>query len=760
MNQVDVTTRIADEANILESNLAPTSMNSSIVEAGHDYGVNTIKDFLEKPSLIASGVFQTSDVAGTALNSYTLPATMLQFDKQTTKLNGVNMFRADIEVSLKVNATRFQQGRYFLRVVYTGGASVSVSTNKLAGAHVGNLMVATSANTYEIDLATMTSITFTIPYTSVSNYTLSAYGAVSGHDFAKMYLIPYDPLAAGSGDTTCQWSLWARFVNITLSGAVVLQSRSVTLKEARNGGVGPITAIADKVSKSASILGEIPLLTAAASTVSWMSSLVGRVATLWGFSKPTIVNPATAISRQALPQFGNADGAAVAHKLALTTTNEVPITTGRSRTNADELSIEFIARQSAWIYTVNWADTATSGTVLFNKNVVVGPSADTIALYKGYTVTPLDYISSLFKAYRVAVKYKFKIPKTEFHSGRLLIAWQPYDGTSAPGTISSLSDTDNLQRIIWDVRETNELEVEIPFILPTNYQKIGIAYAKIYILVVNELIAPSTVPSSVNILVEKSAGSVVEFAMPINTLGNTQYNQPHIFYQSAPITLGSSKSPPLVAAESFGESIVSLRSLLKRFSNLGIIGVAGPYNGTFVYPFEPSIVLQTTNTSGPLVRLTTNTDTFSLLAPLFAFNSGGMRVMMIQDMPSQHFFANITSVDATPVDVTGSITVASIPPSNPVAYVNTGIEGAVCVEVPQYTIYGARSVSNTIPGPATVFSSQPTALLGGTNMRVEFTSASSVSSASYPIFIFRAVADDFNMSCYNGVIPWVNSATS
>lgn len=755
-----MTTRFADEAVVPEQEVASTSMDTSIYEVGHDFGVNTLKDFLEKPSLLATGLFQTSDIAGTPLYTWNLPSEMLLRLKQSTKLNGVYMYRADVEVDFRVNATRFQQGRYFLRIVYTGGASTSVSTTKLSAAHIGNLMLATSANCFEFDLATSTGVTFTIPYTSVSNYSLTDYSATSAHDFCKLSLIPYDPLQAGSGDTTCQWSLWVRMKNITLSGAVVLQSGSVAMKEAKKGGVGPITAIAEKVSKSASILGEVPLLSTAATAVGWMSSLVGRVATVWGFSKPPIVNPASAISRQAAPQFGNADGAAVVHKLSLNTTNEVPITTGRSRTNADELSIEFLTRQSAWIKSVAWADSATSGTVLLTQNVVVGPSADTLSLHKGYTVTPLDYVSTLFKAYRVAVKYRFKLPKTEFHSGRLLIAWQPYDGTATAPTVADIDDTDNLQRIIWDIRESNELEVEIPFVLPINFQKIGTPYAKMYIVVVNELIAPSTVPSTINILIEKMAGSVVEFAMPITTISNGQYNQPHIYFQSGPVVLGSSTTSPKVSAESFGEKIVSLRSLLKRFSSYSAISIAGPYNGTFVYPFEPSIVTQITSTAGALLRLTSSTDTFSLLAPLFAFNSGGMRIMLTQNANPQHFFTSVVPVDATPVDCVGSFTSALISPSVPVAYTNTGVEGAVIVEVPQFSWYGARSVSNTIPAPTTVFSSQPSSLLGGTNCRVEIVSALAVSSATYPINIFRAVADDFNMSCYNGVIPWVNSGTS
>ena len=146
-----------------QQDVASTSMDTSIYEVGHDFGVDTLKDFLEKPSLLATGLFQTSDGAGGSLYTWSLPSEMLLRLKQSTKLNGVYMYRADIEVDFRVNATRFQQGRYFLRVVCTGGASNSLSATKLASAHIGNLMLATSANCYEFDLATSTGVTFTIP---------------------------------------------------------------------------------------------------------------------------------------------------------------------------------------------------------------------------------------------------------------------------------------------------------------------------------------------------------------------------------------------------------------------------------------------------------------------------------------------------------------------------------------------------------------------------------------------------------------------
>lgn len=756
VQEQDVTTRFADETEAQGLEIASASLTPGVWQSAHDYGVETIKDFLGKPSLLYNGVFQTTDVAGTVLDTRLLPGELLLRLKQTTKLNGAYMYRADIEVTLKVNATRFQQGRYFMRVVYSGGASTSVSTTKLLGAHMANLVTQTSANMYEIDLATQTSLTFTIPFISAANYCMVNSASTLNHDFCKLYLVPYSPLQAGSGDTTCQYAVWARLINVSISGSVVLQSKSVTFQESKKAGVGPVSAVAAKVARSASILGEVPLLSTAATAVSWIADLTRRVALIWGYSKPPIVAPSVPMVRQALPSAALSDGANQAHKLSLFSGNEVPITTGRSGTSVDELSFDYLCANPAWISTVVWDDTMTAGTILKAMPVGLGANMDPVTVNIGRTVPPCDYVAALFGAYRANVKYKLKLPKTEFHSGRLAVCWQPANGYAAPPTISTIYDTDNLQRLIWDIRESNELEIEIPWVSLVNFHQVDIGYAVFYIMVINELIAPSTVPSSVNILIEKSATGV-EFGMPISPSTAGASYQPFIQYQSKPVVLGVKQHDVSVVAESFGEVVRSARSLLKRFSPVTSFTTATA-NSIVCNAFEFPIVGQITGAGGAASRVSTYTDYLTYFAPLFTFSTGGVRVALGAGSGNSLVTPIVSKAASTSTFFTTlSNTTAQYEALAPVVPVSIPVEGFCSVEIPQMTYYGARSISNILSGVAGVYSSQPAASHGGNNVSVIFRYPSTIDFAVTPVTVYRSAADDFSFSRYNGVTPLILS---
>lgn len=748
------TTLVLDETEASNTQVAETTMISSIYDAAHTGGVDTLVNFLEKPTILATGILQTTDVANTNIGTWMLPGALLVKAKQLTKLKGALMFRADFEITLKVNATRFQQGRYLLRWVFFGGAKNSANVEQLAGAHIANLTATTSANRAEIDLATQTSLTVTIPYISASNYSLVDSSDAYRHEICRLYLIPYDPLQAGSGVTTAQFTLWARLTNITISGNVVLQSKSTIRIEQEKGGVGPISGVTSKISKTASIFGSIPVIGSYASSVSWLADAVGSAAKVWGYSKPLTLDPPKTITRRAQPGMANTDHVFAGHKLSAMVVSEVPLSSGRSRTDADEMSFQYLAGHPAWITTVNWPNTATSGTLLLTK--AVGLGLDQVAVGKGGVWTPMDYISQMFGAYRGSVKYTFKIPKTEFHSGRLAISFVPWDGNSAVVAPANLGDTDNLFRVIWDVRESNTLEVCIPYTSTRNYTNVGREFGYMYVHVINELMAPSTVPSSVNILVEKSAGDDIEYAFPVRGF-HTQdtYPQPYIQFQSASVKLGQNLGGnDMLVAESFGEKVLSVRTLLKRFSTF-FIKAGGGFGSIDFYPFETYLAAQTGSLAGPLVRTSMVSDMISYFQPLYAFSSGSVRINVAIDGytgPSDWGLYNVTS---TPTDGVATGASTWIVPQTPVQTIAHGVEGVVSLEVPQYTLFGKRTVGNQIVSSAATYAPMPNYLEGGSFYLLRGVFQKAIDTAVTPLRVHRAAGDDFNLSVFNGVVPTV-----
>jgi hypothetical protein len=734
-------------------------MISSIYEATHTGGVDTLKDFLSKPTILSTGVLQTSDTPNAEIASWVLPNALLASAKQLTKLDGILMFRADVELTLKVNATRFQQGRYFIRVVYFGGIKNSANVEQLTNAHVANLTASTSANFVELDLATQTTVTITIPYISAANYTLTNASDVYRHQIARAYLMPYDPLKAGSGVTTAQYTVWARLTNIVTSGNIVLQSRANIRLEQNAGGVGPISGAAAKISKTASLFGSVPLVSTYTSAISWLADTAGSAAKIWGYSKPITLDPPKTIVRRAQPGMANSDHVFTGHKLSNLIVNEVPKSTGRDRIEVDEMSMGYIASHPAWISTVNWPNSASSGTLLTTLSVGIGTNH--IAVGKGAVWPPCDYIAQMFGAYRGGIKYNFKIPKTEFHSGRLLISFVPWDGASAVVAPSTLGLTDNLFRVIWDIRESNELEVDVPFVSTRNWTNVGREFGYVYIHVLNELMAPNTVPASVNILIEKAACDDIEYGFPVRGyLDQETWPEPYIQFQSTKVVLGSfAGQNDLLAAESFGEKIVSLRAFLKRFS-LFFRKTSGGLGSVDIYPFEFYPTAQTGAISGPLVRSSMVSDLINWYTPLFAFSSGSVRVNVTIDGYTGTSEWGLYGVNGTPTDGFLGGPYTYIVPETPVQVIAHNIEAVGSIEVPQYTLFGKRSIGNLTVSSSSDYAPMPNYLEGGSMYMLRGAFPTVLNTATNQLRVHRAAADDFSLSCFNGVVPNVFSNTT
>lgn len=749
---VQKTTLTMDETESSASEVRETPINKILVESTHTGGVDTLKDFLSKPTILSAGVLQTSDVANTPVGTWVLPQALFASSKQLTKLKGVLMFRSDFEVTFKVNATRFQQGRYLLRWVFFGGGRNMGGTEQLSGAHLANLTATTSANCASIDLATQTTITFTIPYASIANYSLVDQNDAQRGPICRLYLIPYDPLQAGSGVTTAQFTLYARLVDITTSGNVVLQSQKAIRLEQDKGGVGPISGALAKVSKTAGLFGSVPLLSPYLSSVGWLADTAASAAKIWGYSKPITLDPPKTIVRRMQPSMANSDQVFTGHKMSNLAVAEVPKNTGRARCDVDEMAFQYIAGHFAWIKTVTWSNTQTSGTLISTTPVGIGMDNSTVG--KGSVWPPCDYIAQMFAAYRGGIKYRLTIPKTEFHSGRLCIAFVPWDSNTAVTAPTTLGDTDNLFRVFWDVRESNTLEVEVPYVSTRNFTNVGRNFGYLYVFVLNELMAPSTVPSSVNILVEKAAMDDIEYAGPFRGFYTQDtWPEPYVQFQSGSVTLGQgSTHADIFPIESFGERVVSLRALLKRFSTF-YRKSSGGFNSIDIYPFEFFPTAQTGSLAGPLVRGVATSDMINYFQPLYALSSGGMRFTATLDKFSGVSNWGLYGVVNTPTDVIGTGGSALIVPQTPVQAVGHSVEGTVTIEVPQYTLFGQRSIGQLVSSSAAAYSPTPNYLEGGSFYLLRGSFPAAVDTAVNSLTIQRAVADDFSLSLFNGVIP-------
>lgn len=602
-------TRTANETIVSQAH--PRSLEDSLYRTIYSGQESDLKDYLERPQLMATGLFANTDLP-TTFAKFKVIDDLYSKALLYNKILGRYAFKADVRVRLQANATRFQQGRYILAWIPSGG------DNGMSGADAFNLFHAattcqvTQLPHVEFDLNCDTEVELVIPFTSYFMAIGQVSTGVNSMDVGTWFIYPYEPLAAAAGSLSCAYSVWANFENVKFYGSAIPQSGmkmqskkkgglSVAQKEAISVGKGPISTVLNGISTFAGTLSMVPMLTEIAAPVSWVTGILGQTAAAFGWSKPSDESPSMRVVRQPQPFFSNVDVVDPGMKLSMSISNSINVLPGFAGTDIDEMSIDYLKSIPAFFSRFNYTTAQGVNAALCNYKVSpmhCGYLATTLS-GTATTFPPVAYIANAFGYWRGSLKFTFKFVKTEFHSGRLLISFNPvnssYNGTVAPTVISN---SNYVIREIFDLRRGNEFTVTVPYVNYENWSETeGGFIGYLSALVLDPLIAPSTVSSSITCLVEVSGGDDLEFAAPSGSSAGHNLIQLTTFQSGmtmqnveepcevSDIVLGGSTSmdADTVVAASFsciGEKILSLRQYLKRFSPLSV--VAGTAGSTFL----------------------------------------------------------------------------------------------------------------------------------------------------------------------------------
>lgn len=711
----------------------------------------TLKSFLERPILLDSDVLASTDSSST-FAQFVLPQAALSNAMYSDKFTGYLGFRADMTVRLVVNANRFQQGRYILAWAPMCGASVAHSAIVTNG-RFANLTTITQLPHVEIDLATMTEATLHIPYVSVTSH-ISTDSNNADAILGILKLFPYSPLVSVAGSTTAPFDLYFNFSNLHLAAPNVPQSakfkpRTKTETEQSEAGIGPISGIATKVTTVANIVGKkVPLLSGLADTVSWASQLIGDVAHVFGFSRPLVLEHTYRTVQGGWWYAANCDMPDNSQNLALTGRNEVEILPGFAGNDLDEMSLDFIKSVPAFFLDTSWSTTLVPGDMLFSIPIV--PKNFETSFVSGvstvYCQAPVAYLCNYFQSYRGGLRFILKIVKTEFHSGRLAISFNPYDYSNV-GTSISGTNQFWIHRDIIDIRSGEVIDFIVPYVSLTPYRQVDQAAGELRISVVNPLVAPATVASTIQLLLEVAAAPDFEYAVPIES---TRFYPVTVYNPQSGRFVPKNDQTAIVqkviggamihddehvsARSCIGEKILSVNQLLKRFTYMS----DAPSAIFTLDPYEINI--------GHTAALTTTTattwDTYNSIAPCFAMVRGGMRVKVGVGLTawwSRMLFKKRSTTYRG---------IATTTLENRGSFPGHWSSNAVMeIQVPHYSDTHSRStVIVTTDGSLLTNDPRP---LGGS----QYALVGQVSSGT-PGF-FRAAADDFQLGLFVGVLPIV-----
>jgi len=284
-----------------------------------------------------------------------------------------------------------------------------------------------------------------------------------------------------------------------------------------------------------------------------------------------------------------------------------------------------LARIPSLAASVSWDTSALAGRSLIE--FVVSPTSPMIADgatgagYVPYLTTNIAFVASMMKFYRGSIDMMVQIVGTSFHRGTLFIAFDPYgtgditydQACGLPGISVPISAS------------TNTFTVRIPYTKHKDYVQtqfpnpdVDNQLGRVYVFVQNSLVAPVSVPNSVDILFYFSAGSDAEFRYPI------PFSQRGVLHEVEGLVFQSNDKM---------DDIVSFYK--KDLVNNGFIG--GPhtnilgllrrpeYLGQYTIP---SAAAATFSLTGPRVF----TPWHKILTSLFKYNSGGIIVHFLTDI--------------------------------------------------------------------------------------------------------------------------------
>lgn len=761
-----------------------------------NFDEQSIKTFLSRPIILRQGNFNITDTYS-FLDSMSMPYAALTSANAVMwreKLRGIFGIRMDMKFRLVVNANRFQQGRYAMGWVPLAGPKRTTSSLKeisVNNSHVATLVQRTTIPRVEVDLASDTVAELVVPFVSSRTfYNLNAVlAATNEYPLGFLNIYPYSPLVSPAGSTVAGYTLYVSFENVHLFGASSPQSglkRHVRIadKEVSQKASGPISSVSQAISKGFKEFANIPLLSTYATGISWVADRVTNVASVFGWSKPLAGDSMAKMLIMQAPNHNTIDGDSDARAMSYLTKPGVVAFAGASGTDYDEMDFSYIVRKPAWFNTMTWSNTMVSGTILTNGTIGVMPYHQTTVLSSN-NYQPVAFVASFFQFWRGSMRFRFKVVKTEFHSGRISVAFYPGNALA-----TYTGGEPYVHRQIVDIRDSVEFEFVVPFISDAPW--LDTRTGNLIFTVVDPLVHPATVSSSITILCEVSGGEDFEVAVPnppLNITPTVFTPQSGLTNENSLITMNigntSIVADPIVATSlAVGDKITNFRSFLKRYTPLRYLdnsnATGTKFNGASVAMYTDAVYTVLNVPPANYIRA----DHYSIVLSCYAISRGGVRIRniinknLLQATSTNPYGPSMATIwtksDATPY-FAQTTPIFTFPDNSAepttgahVVYQDLAYNGVLTIEQPQYSNTFLRSVADQVIVQGGLSS---TAFSVGTqssvcNQMVHFAlpakttiSVPSIEGQSVHNFT-RALADDADFGCFISVPPMRITGTS
>lgn len=711
----------------------------------------SVYQFLEKPIIVGSFNFGTSNLRNDILFQSDLLYLVLNNQVWKNKLLGMNNIKATVRLRLQCNASVFNTGGLLMHFIPCYSSNVKSHSGRFS------LISKSQQPSILMDINTHGEVQMDIPYIGPTETIDMSAGMF---EWGRAFISVYSPFGAGSAaPTNSACTLWMSIHDCTLTNPVQTQARGVVkgqrgaIKVTTTSGkrnvseqeLKPVSLALSAISSMATSLSAIPILTPISAPVAWFTNIASGVASAFGWSKP--LNDDFGIRTVNGIHFGsvNFNGKDNSQPLGLGADNKLVGMSSLGGTEEDEMSFNFL--KSVWSY---WDFTTLSATdtVGVKKTFNITPynfysfnsvNGDTIL-----SMTPIAFLSRLFRFIRGGVEIKFHFFKSSLHTGRVMFVFVPPQNT----TTVTIDNSTSLHRIIVDFSETQETCFIVPYVATTDYTQFNRSIGSVIMFVLNPLRGPDSVPQQISVAISVRGAPDMEFQSP-----STNSRLMPIIAQAGGddglyvcedfATSGYSNKISPSSKYCVGEYASSLLQLMKRYVHFTCPDVLTATNTLVLDPYAgTAIKIGSSTNTYPTVGL----DYFSVFSSLYLFYRGGMRFRMFTGAGLGFWSSGIMTGPTS-----GQYSVNETQPwanqnAYRSAYSQVTSDGGFSVQTPYYSLTYASTVD--LSGTYGANADRP-----AVSLNIFHRGADSV-----PVWkaLNRAVADDFQFSYFIGIPDMVH----
>nr|WKV33672.1 MAG: RNA-dependent RNA polymerase [Riboviria sp.] len=406
-------------------------------------------------------------------------------------------YRSDLEIKIQVNSNKFQIGQLQCSWMYLDELLIDKRPGIFLCSQKPHCIVNAGSSNEAV---------LNIPYKHIRPYLHTSFKSefINPLVLGNLRILVLSPLTRGTaGPPACTVSIFIRFINAKFTGMVDGALTHLTVVEPQMEGLMSAISLVDKLVGDKNCdnppRDNIPhrLIPTAASSWSYGT----------GISEP--VNPL----RLQGHRMGVARNQEIGYNEMLM---RVPLSTfGMLR----HITWSSVSQDNNVTGTLLWSCDANP---MLEKAVFDGYTPSDKDSLMVYAVPPVTVVSSMFDFWRGGLEFRFDIVASQFHTGRLLIAYIP---GVAGGEHVSLQEARNSAHIVFSLQETQSVTFTVPYIAdkPWWQRRYGGAIrasetrspSRVFMFILNPLIPMESVANAVFIIPYVRASVDFELAVPV-----------------------------------------------------------------------------------------------------------------------------------------------------------------------------------------------------------------------------------------------------